>query len=60
MWKPGDIITIRFCDCASNQEILRKPLLVKTASQTQSPNWTEVEYEGRSYTVRGAEARKVV
>lgn len=59
MWKPGDKISIRFCDSAANQAILRKTLTVVKASEAQSPCWTEVEYEGEPYTVRGAEASRV-
>lgn len=58
MWEPGDRIVVRFCDSPSNQEILNKVLLVVEKSSVISPNWTEVEYEGKRYTVRGAEARR--
>lgn len=56
MWKVGDIIVIRFCDSRDNQEILNKPLEVVEDSTPNSPHWTEVQYNGNFYTVRGAEA----
>lgn len=59
MWKPGDLVVIQFCDSPDNQEILHKTLRVVEASQARSPFWTEVECEGKFYTVRGAEARRV-
>lgn len=59
MWKAGDkLIIIRFCDSRDNQEILGKVLTVVQDSSKLSPNWTEVEYDGKQYTVRGAEARR--
>ena len=59
MWKEGDIIVIQFCDIPDNQEILNRHVRVVEDSQSHSPHWTEVEWCGKYYTVRGAEARKV-
>lgn len=58
IWKVGDLIKIRFCDVFDNQVILGKTLIVVCDSEIQSPCWTEVEHEGKFYTVRGSEARK--
>lgn len=58
MWKVGDLVLLRFCDIPDNQEILNKPLKVVENSQATSPFWTEVECQGKRYSVRGAECQR--
>ena len=60
MFDVGDRAILKYCDSPDNQEIIGKIVTVVVApNKFQSPFWMDVEFEGRTYSVRGADCRKV-